>query len=79
MDPIATIPWPKGVHDDADADNNNNIKYNNNKKNCQLAVFFFFSSLCHYAKEVKENAGYQHDGFMTVADSFFPFVCLLHK
>lgn len=71
MDPIATIPWPKGVHDDDDGDDNN--KYNNNK-NCQLAVFFFFSSLYHYAKEVEKNASYQHDGFMTVADSFFPFV-----
>jgi len=61
MDPIATIPLPKGVHD-------------NNKKKCWLAVFFFFSSLCNNAKEVRENASYQNDGFMTAADVFFPFV-----
>lgn len=61
MDPISTIPLPKGVHD------------NNTKKNCWLAVFFFFSCLCHNAKEVRENAGYQNDGFMTTVDAFFSF------
>lgn len=66
VDPIAAIALPKEAHD-------NNYK-KKNKIKCWHAIFFFFSSFCHNAKEAGENTGYHNDGFMTTADAFFCFV-----